>query len=148
VRIRSDQRHDLPVSPDELWQAMEQVEDYPTWWPWLRHFDAGGLRAGTTWSAVVQPPLPYRLRFDLHLVEVQVPRLVTADVTGDIVGTAHLEITRIDTGSELHLVSELAPASSVLRAVAQVAAPVARFGHEWVLDTGLRQFRERALPVE
>ncbi len=145
MRIRSDRRHRFPVAPDDLWRAMEQVEDYPTWWPWLRHFDGGGLRSGTMWSAVVQPPLPYRLRFDLHLVEVEAPRLVTAHVTGDIVGTARIEITRIDTGSELHLVSELAPASSALRAVAQVAAPVARFGHEWVLDAGLRQFRDHAI---
>jgi len=89
---------------------MARVEDYRSWWPWLRHFDGGGLAAGSTWVAVVQPPLPYRLRF------------------------------------ELHLVSELTPTNAVLRAVSQFAAPVARFGHEWVLDTGLRQFRASAFP--
>jgi hypothetical protein len=97
-----------------------------------------------TWSAVVQPPLPYRLRFELHLGDVEPPRVVTADVTGDITGSARLEITPSDEGCELHLLSELRPTNPMLRAVAQVAAPMARFGHDWVLDTGLRQFRARA----
>jgi hypothetical protein len=29
--------------------------------------------------------------------------------------------------------------------VAGVAAPLVRRGHDWVLDTGARQFRDRAL---
>jgi hypothetical protein len=29
--------------------------------------------------------------------------------------------------------------------VARVAQPVVTFGHDWVLDTGARQFRSRAL---
>jgi hypothetical protein len=144
VRIRSDRRHSFSVSPHELWDAMSELGAYRTWWPWLRHFDAAALAPGATWSAIVQPPLPYRLRFDLHLGEVEAPRVVTAEVTGDIAGSARLEISPSDEGCELHLLSELRPTNAVLRAVAQVAAPVARFGHDWVLDTGLRQFRDRA----
>ena len=48
-------------------------------------------------------------------------------------------------GSELHFTSELTPTNSVLRAVARLASPIARYGHEWVLNTGLEQFRSRAL---
>lgn len=144
MRIRSDRRHAFAVPPHELWDAIAELGAYRTWWPWLRHFDAGGLAPGVTWSAVVQPPLPYRLRFELHLGDVEPPRVVTADVTGDITGSARLEITPSDEGCELHLLSELRPTNPMLRAVAQVAAPMARFGHDWVLDTGLRQFRARA----
>lgn len=146
MRIRSDRRHTFAVPPAELWEAMARVEAYRQWWPWLRHFDGVSLGEGEVWSAVVQPPLPYRLRFEIHLGNVQAPRRASAVITGDIEGVARLEVTAADEGSELHIVSELAPTSSLLRAVAQVAAPMVRFGHEWVLDTGLRQFRERALP--
>jgi len=146
MKISSDRRHAFAVSPDELWAAMTRVGAYRGWWPWLRQFEAEALEPGTTWSAVVQPPLPYRLRFDIHLEQVDAPHLVGAKVTGDIVGSARLEIAPTANGSELHLMSDLAPTNAVLRVVAQVAAPVAHFGHDWVLDTGLRQFRERALP--
>ena len=145
VEIRSDQCHQFSVTPAEVWTALARVDAYRSWWPWLRHFEADVLEAGTTWSALVQPPVPYRLRFDLHLLEVEPPYLVTATVTGDLIGSARLEISPTPTGSELRLVSHLAPANSVLRAVARLAPPVAHFGHQWVLDTGLRQFRQGAL---
>lgn len=146
VRIRSDQRHTFAVPPEELWVALERVDAYQAWWPWLHHFDAEPLAEGALWSATVRPPLPYRLRFDLRLHDVVAPSHVSAEVTGDIVGTARIEIAEVAGSSTLHVVSELAPANNLLRSVMRLAPPVARFGHDWVLSTGLRQFRERALP--
>lgn len=145
VEIHSARCHQFSVTPAELWTALARVDAYRSWWPWLRHLEADALEANVTWSAVVQPPVPYRLRFDLHLIEVEPPRLVTATVTGDLIGSARLEISPTPSGSELSLVSSLAPANPVLRAVAHIAQPVARFGHQWVLDTGLHQFRQHAL---
>ena len=143
--IRSDRRHTFAVPPTELWAAMARVDAYRAWWPWLRRLDAVALTTGDVWSAVVQPPLPYRLRFQIHLTDVSAPHTAVAEVRGDIEGHARLEVTEHPDGSALHVRSELAPTNRVLRAVAQVAAPVARFGHEWVLETGLRQFRTSAL---
>jgi hypothetical protein len=145
VRIRSDRRHSFEASPDELWAAMAQVDRYQDWWPWLRRFDADALSTGDVWTATVQPPLPYRLTFDLLITEAQAPSVVAVDVTGDLEGSARLEVRGSPIGSELHFTSELTPTNPILRGVAQVAAPIARFGHNWVLDTGLRQFRARAL---
>jgi hypothetical protein len=144
VRIRSDQRHHFHASPSELWAAMVRVDRFQTWWPWLRRFDAAGIERGDVWTATVQPPLPYRVRLELLLTEVDAPRVVAVDVTGDVEGSARLEVSPRGAGSELHFTSELAPTSSILRAVAQVAGPLARYGHEWVLETGLQQFRSRA----
>ena len=143
--IRSDRRHSFAVPPAELWAAMARVDAYRAWWPWLRRLDATALATGEVWSAVVQPPLPYRLRFQIHLTDVEAPRTAAAEVTGDIEGQARIEITEHPDGSALWVRSELAPTNRLLRTVAQVAAPMARFGHEWVLDTGLRQFRTSAL---
>jgi hypothetical protein len=124
---------------------MARVDQYRRWWPWLRHFEAAALEPGDTWRATVQPPLPYRLSFDLHLHRVEHPRLIAADITGDIEGEATIELVPSAVGTELHLRSALTPTNPFLRAVASVAQPMARYGHEWVLDTGLRQFRARAL---
>ncbi len=145
MRIRSDRRHQFDAPPVQLWAAMARVERYQEWWPWLRRFDADGLARGEVWTAAVQPPLPYRVSFELHLTEVEAPRVVAAELFGDIEGSARLVVSPTDGGSELHFTSELAPTPRVLRAVAGIASPGARFGHEWVLETGLRQFRDRAL---
>ena len=44
--------------------------------------------------------------------------------------------------------SSLAPGNSALRLISRVAAPLARYGHDWVLDSGARQFIARSvMPV-
>jgi hypothetical protein len=124
---------------------MVDVDRFRAWWPWLRRFDASGVARGDVWSASVQPPLPYRVSFELLLTEVEAPHVVAVDVTGDIEGSARLEVHANGSGCELHFTSDLTPTSSLLRVVSQVAPPVARYGHEWVLTTGLHQFQANAL---
>lgn len=145
MHVRSDRRYELAAPPDELWAAFCRVEDYRSWWPWLRRFEAAGLAAGERWRCTVQPPLPYVLRFDLTLVQVEPHAFVTATVSGDIVGEARLDVRALGDGSEVRLVSDLAPSHPLLQTVARLARPVVRFGHDWVLDTGLRQFASRAI---
>jgi len=143
--VRSDRRYPFTVPPAELWAAFARTDEYRSWWPWLRTFEGGGFHDGARWRCEVQPPLPYSLRFDLVLEEVEAPRFVTATVTGDITGHAAIDLTATPGGSELRLVATLGPEAAVLRAIARVAHPMVRFGHDWVIDTGLRQFRRRAL---
>lgn len=142
--IRSDRRYRFDVEPVELWSALTRFEDYGRWWPWLGGFEAAAFAPGERWSCLVRPPLPYVLRFGIILEEVVAPRFVTVTVDGDLTGHAALEVTPVGAGSELHLVSALAPANAMLRGFARVAAPVVRYGHDWVLDTGLGQFRRSA----
>ena len=43
-------------------------------------------------------------------------------------------------------VADLEPAHLAFKAIGMAAGPIVRLAHDWVLDTGARQFRERALP--
>jgi hypothetical protein len=145
--VRSDRRYRFDVDSDTLWSAIESTDDYRRWWPWLRHLDAKGLIEGDTWECVVQPPLPYRLRFTISLDEVVPGRLAVATIGGEIEGDARLEIdpTADGDGCDARLVSHLSPVNGMLRRIARMARPIAQFGHDWVLDTGARQFRARVL---
>jgi hypothetical protein len=93
----------------------------------------------------VRPPLPYSLRFTLHLDDVVPPTLVTAHVTGDIAGHARIDLTDHDEGTQVRLTSVLAPSNPAFAVVAAVARPIVQRGHDWVLDTGARQFAARAV---
>lgn len=143
--VRSDRRYQLGVSPEELWPILTRAEDYRRWWPWLRVCDARAFEVGATWRCVVQPPLPYTIQFELTLTEVEPARWTTASITGDIVGTASVDLHPHEGGTEVRLVSHLAPANPFLHAVARVARPLVQLGHDWVLDTGWRQFDTRAM---
>jgi uncharacterized protein YndB with AHSA1/START domain len=144
--IRSDRRFAFCQPAGQVWEAMADTSSYTRWWPWLRRLDATGLVAGDVWSCLIQPPLPYCLRFTITLDEVVPEQLARARVAGDITGTATLTLVAVgDGGSEARLVSDLAPASTVLRAFALVARPLVVWGHDWVLAEGIRQFRDRGL---
>jgi uncharacterized protein YndB with AHSA1/START domain len=143
--VCSDRSYRFAVSAPELWATIGEVDQYRTWWPWLRRLDAAALAVGERWAGVIQPPLPYSVRFVLTIEQVESPYLVVAQVSGDIAGTARLDVVDEDGGCVARMRSELAPANRALQVVAQLASPVVRFGHDWVLDTGARQFTARAL---
>ena len=151
-------RYELPLEPETVWSLIHGVQDYRSWWPWLRHFEAGGLSVGDEWRCTVQPPVPYLVRFRVVIDHVEPPEVVRARVLGDVVGdaTLTLEPTAKAQGAEgrdgrhaagcvalLH--SVLAPGNAALAVVSRFAAPIARFGHDWVLDSAARQFIARAI---
>ena len=139
----SDRRYHFPVDRARFWATIDRLDEYGTWWPWLRSFDGAALRAGEAWGCTVQPPLPYTVRFTIHLVDVRPPDSIAVAVDGDVVGTARLEIGDHPDGCEVRLRSDLSPNNLLLRGVARAARPIAQFGHDWVLDTGARQFAGR-----
>jgi len=132
----------VELAPGPLWQRMGSVHEYQTWWPWLRSFTGGPLVTGATWACTVRPPVPYRVRFVVHLDEVVAERRIEATVSGDVRGRATVVLAPIGTGTELRLSSILEPRSRLLRALGMVAPPVARRGHDWVLTRAALDFPE------
>jgi hypothetical protein len=145
VELVSDRRYRFAVGPDELWVAIAETTEYQRWWPWLSAFDAeGGLSPGAVWRCAVRPPLPYTLRFAILLDDVVRASLLTATVRGDIAGSARIEVAADGEASSVRLRSTLVPSSRLFGIVAGIARPIVRRGHDWVLDTGARQFAQRA----
>lgn len=142
--LESDRTFPIEADPGAVWSSLCRPERYQVVWPWLKAFDGEALAEGERWSCAVQPPLPYVVRFRLSLHTVVEGERVEAEVDGDIRGWARLMVTEAPHGTDLHLVSALEPATVLLRGVLRAAPPIARFGHDWVLDTGARQFREGA----
>ena len=146
VNVDSDRRYRVAMEPAELWARISAVDGYQAWWPWLREFDGNRLETGEVWRCLVQPPLPYTVRFAVAIVGVVADQSVSATITGDIAGSARLDISPTRAGCEVRLVSSLQPANLMLRTAALVARPLVRFGHNWVLDTGARQITEQRVP--
>ena len=143
----SDRDWMFDVGADELWSTMTEIGRYPSWWPWLRHFDPGrGFETAARWRCEVAPPLPYVVRFTVVLDRIEEGSSVHATVDGDVRGLAELHLQDLGGGrSRARLRSRLAPAHPVLRNVGRLARPVVEWGHDWVLDQGRRQFVDRAL---
>jgi hypothetical protein len=152
MQIRSDRRYRFEVERSVLWKEIAEPRNYTEWWPWLRGLDADALTPGVRWRCIIQPPLPYTLRVDVDITEVIEGEAVSADVSGDLRGHARISLGdaggRVSDGfaanghCEARVVSSLVPSSRAMGVAAWLVAPVARWGHDWVLSTGARQLQE------
>jgi hypothetical protein len=145
VEVRSDRTFEFAVDAAALWSALTAVDRYRQWWPWLRRFDGRSFSEGARWRCQLRSPLLYPVRFEVLLDEVVERRWAAATIAGDICGHARLDVTPLGDGSRLRLVSALAPRSRVLRTITRLAPPIAQFGHDRLLDTGVGQFGAQAL---
>lgn len=144
MRLTTDRSYNFPFGVDEFWARIGRVDHYRDWWPWLHQFDGRTLSTGDVWSCEVHPPVPYVVRFTIELTGVVPGVSVTAAISGDIDGTARLRVHSDEAGCRARLVAELAPAKQSLRVMSVAARPVVHFGHNWILDVGVRQFRARS----
>lgn len=142
--LSSDRRYVFDASPATVWSAIEQVDDYRNWWPWLERLDDPGLWPGAEWRCVIRSPLRRTLRFTITLDVVEAPGRIVAHLAGDLVGPAEVTVGALRAGrperAEVRLVSELVPGDPVLAAITRLARPVARRAHDAVVDRGARQF--------
>jgi hypothetical protein len=144
VGIHSERVYRLPISRTGLWRAITGLDDYQLWWPWLRRFEAAGLKAGDVWLCTLRPPLPYRIRCEVRLQEVREPELVAADLSGDLAGRARIELQEADAEgaacTDVRIVSDLVARAASIRLWHRLCPSLSRRAHDWVLDTGAHQF--------
>lgn len=148
MSIRTHRSVVVDATPSAVWAALERVEDYPVWWPWLRELDGSTLAPGVRWTCRISPGLPWSLRLaiDLSIVE---PGRVEATVSGDVAGTARITLaSHVTGGTTIELESVLQAERGATAVLHRVAPSVSHQAHDRVVDRALAQFRARALPAD
>lgn len=141
-----DRAYVFTLEPDALWKVLDRTDQYPMWWRWLREFDTdgvSGLHEGMQARCVVRGPLPYSLRFAVRIESLTPGRLVETHVSGDLAGPARLELEPVDGGTSARLVWALEIVDPALRATTRTARPLMEWGHNFVVNRGVRAFRQR-----
>ena len=162
-------RFTFPVTPLELWSAIERIDQFERWWSWLGdlQLDGDGLRAGSVLRGTVAPPVPYRMRVAVELGRCEPGELIDAAVTGDLAGEARLrlepagrgtldgnplsgESARSGTGAAEPVSSTVAEVTWSLemkqlpmRVAARFAYPLLRWGHDRVVEATVAGFRRQ-----
>lgn len=141
-----DRRFELGATTEEVWSALSDPRQYPRWWSWLERCEVDGpLARGTVAHAVIRAPLPYRLELGIEVRTVRVGEVIETEVHGDLAGPARLELGERGGGCDARLTWSLELRDPVLRRLAPVARPLMSWGHDRVVELGLRQFRAGAL---
>jgi len=144
VRIASDRRYEFSADRSAVWDALADVSDYPTWWPWLQQFDGRALDRGQCWRCTIRSPLGIRLRFDLRVAFVTEGEQIGAILRGDLEGTASVVLADRPAGTEVRLVSALAPHKPALASLTTGLPWIGRWAHDRLLDTAANQFSAAA----
>ena len=133
------------VSPAELWDAIEEVDQFEGWWPWLEEFRLEGdrLTAGAVLHGVVAPPLPYRMRIEVELTQCRRPQRMEALIHGDLVGEAALVLRPEGSGSNVEVAWTVEMMQRPMRMASRMAHPVLQWGHDRVVELTVAGFRRR-----
>jgi carbon monoxide dehydrogenase subunit G len=131
------------ATPEGLWQALSEPHRFEGWWGWLGELrvEGAGLVDGAVLSGLVSPPVPYRMRVDVHLDRCQPPRRIDATVEGDLRGTAWLELRPHEAGTKAEVAWRIEMMQRAMRVAARVASPLLHWGHDRVVDMTVAGFR-------
>ncbi len=137
-------RHPIPAAVDDVWARIAEPERFDEWWGWLREFEVlgEGMTDGSVLRGRVVPPVPYSFAVDIHIVEVVPARHVRAKLSGDLAGQARIGVEPAQHGCAITVAWQLEMRTSALRAAAHVARPVIVWGHDQVVASTVRRFRE------
>jgi len=128
-RFRSEWRlsHPLPV----VWDALEELEAYPKWWPEIRRSEQIELAAS---RVTCRSFLPYELVFVTRSARREPSvGVLEATLEGDLNGFSRWTISELEGGGTLAVFDEeVDVGKTLLKVLAPVARPAFRANH-WLM---------------
>jgi uncharacterized protein YndB with AHSA1/START domain len=131
----------LDAPPADVYAVLEEVADYPAWWPEIRRAEPVGDKAFTF---TCRSTLPYDLVFtssqSRHDPEAGV---LEAVLTGDLDGFSRWVVSASATGTTAVFEEEVVATKRSLRLLAPVARPAFKANHQMMMrhgQAGLRTY--------
>jgi uncharacterized protein YndB with AHSA1/START domain len=142
-----DYRHgfEFALTPEQLWERMEEVDQFERWWPWLSQcqLEGNGFTHGSVLSGVISPPVPYRMRVWVEFGECVRPQSLEATVGGDLTGVAHLTLRPQGGGTWAEVAWTLEMRQPAMRLACRFGYPLFRRGHDRVVEATVAGLRRR-----
>lgn len=124
----------VAAQPAEAFQAVEHVENYPLWWPEVKHVSLSGkLRPQT----VIRGFLPYSLH--LAMKQVHVDRrhgIIEARLAGDLHGRSRWTVSAASGGSDLVFEEDVELGKAWMRVLGPPFRPLLRANHAVMMRHG------------
>jgi uncharacterized protein YndB with AHSA1/START domain len=136
-RFRSEWHLDAP--PDDVFRALAELDDYPTWWPEVRtvHWVSDDTR-----QLICRSLLPYELDFTTRQVKRdQQAGILEARLDGDLAGFSRWTITASAGGALAVFDEEVIAHKGLLRRLGLIARPAFTANHSLMMSHGQRGLR-------
>jgi uncharacterized protein YndB with AHSA1/START domain len=143
--INYQHSYEFPLPPEGIWDALEEVDQFALWWPWLEDFRLEGdsLATGTVLHGVVAPPLPYRMHLQIELTRCEKPGIIEALVHRDLEGEASIALCSQGVGTHVEVAWTVEMMQRPMRLADRMAHPVLKRGHDRVVENTVAEFRRR-----
>jgi hypothetical protein len=132
----------IPASVAEVWGCLVATENWPSWWEYVAMVDetatGNSLGINNVRRYLWRTCLPYDLAIDLRVTQMHPYRSITAEVTGDLIGSGDCAITyrENEAATELIFTWNVSLAKSWMKLLGGVARPVFVWNHERVMKSG------------
>ena len=126
---------DVAAPIEAVHGALADARTYPDWWrPVYIDVDADGPPAvGQVSRQRFKGRLPYHLRTCSTLTRLEPPRLIQADVEGDLRGRGNWTLTPTADGTHVRFDWRVYAERPLLRLLTPVLRPVLRWNHDWAI---------------
>lgn len=121
---------------DRVYQVLEDVAGYPSWWPQVR---AVAKVDQDTALVACRSLLPYTLHFALARIRQDPDHgVLEATLDGDLVGTCRWRLAAVDGGTRVEFWQQVSTPGRALRTAARVTRPLLVLNHHLMMRGGRR----------
>ena len=125
--------------PDDVFQALERLADYPLWWPEVKAVRPLG---SDSFEVTCKSTLPYELRFETTQgIRDPVGRILEAKMVGDLEGFSRWTLSSQRTGTSATFDEEVVVNKPLLRKLEPIARPAFKANHTRMMRNGERGLR-------
>jgi mannose-6-phosphate isomerase-like protein (cupin superfamily)/uncharacterized protein YndB with AHSA1/START domain len=140
---------DVAAPPEATFAALADGRTYPQWWrPVYLDVEAEGPPAvGQVSLQHFKGRLPYQLRTRSRITRLESPRVLSADVDGDLSGRGTWTLTPIAGGTHVRFDWRVHADRRLLRVLTPLLRPMFRWNHNWAIARameGLEPFARRS----
>jgi uncharacterized protein YndB with AHSA1/START domain/quercetin dioxygenase-like cupin family protein len=139
---------DVAAPAEAVFDAISDARSYPDWWTpvYLDVESDGPAAVGKESRQHFKGRLPYHLRTRSTITRLEAPRLIQADVVGDLAGRGTWTLTPNDGATHVRFDWEVHADRRLLKLLTPVLRPLFRWNHDWAIErakAGLEPYAQR-----
>jgi uncharacterized protein YndB with AHSA1/START domain/quercetin dioxygenase-like cupin family protein len=141
-------RWHVDAPPEPVFDAIADATTYPEWWKpvYIDTTTDGPPGVGRTSQQHFKGRLPYHLHTSSTITDYDRPRLVAADVVGDLRGRGVWTLTPRDGGTDVQFDWRVYADKPIVKTLTPVLRPLFRWNHTWAIaraQEGLEPYARR-----
>jgi uncharacterized protein YndB with AHSA1/START domain/mannose-6-phosphate isomerase-like protein (cupin superfamily) len=139
---------DVAAPAEAVFEALADARSYPQWWTpvYLDVESDGPAAVGKQSRQHFKGRLPYHLRTRSTITRLEAPRVVQAEVDGDLAGRGTWTLTPVEAGTHVRFDWEVHADRPLLKALTPLLRPLFRWNHDWAIaraKAGLEPYARR-----